>query len=105
MPPFTMNWARACNLFLFLGKQTLEGAIKKILAGFGGNFYCRLKLMFSKKATKIKKSSPSILWLLHTVKLTVKILSIFVAFSENVNFIKRNTFLVNHQTQNTTMKQ
>ena len=32
------------------------------------------------------KSSPLIWWLLHTVKLTVKILSIFVAFSENMNF-------------------
>ena len=32
------------------------------------------------------KSSPSIWQLLHTVKLAVKILSIFVAFSENVNF-------------------
>ena len=32
------------------------------------------------------KSSPLIWRLLHTVKLTVKILSIFVAFLENVNF-------------------
>ena len=33
------------------------------------------------------KSSPWIWQLLHTVKLMLKILSIFVAFSENVNFI------------------
>ena len=45
-----------------------------------------LKFVFSKKATKLMTSSPSIWQLLHTVKLTVKILSIFVAFSENVNF-------------------
>ena len=32
------------------------------------------------------KSSPSICHLLHNVKLTVKILSIFVAFLENKNF-------------------
>ena len=36
-----------------------------------------LKFMFSKKATKIDA--------IFTVKLTVKILSIFVAFLENVN--------------------
>ena len=45
-----------------------------------------LKFMFSKKASKMTKSSPSIWQLLHTVKLKVKILSFFVAFSENVNF-------------------
>ena len=43
----------------------------------------QVKFMFSKKATK---SDETIWRLLHTVKLTVKILSIFVAFSENVNF-------------------
>ena len=32
------------------------------------------------------KSSPLIWHLLHNVKLTVKILSIFVAFLENINF-------------------
>ena len=37
-----------------------------------------LKFMFSKKATKFDK--------IFTVKLTVKVLSIFVAFLENMNF-------------------
>ena len=45
----------------------------------------QVKFMFSKKATK---SDETIWRLLNTVKLTVKILSIFVAFSENVNFIQ-----------------
>ena len=44
-----------------------------------------VKFMFSKKATKIDEIFT--VDLLHTVKLTVKILSIFVTFSENVNFI------------------
>ena len=38
------------------------------------------------------KSSLSIWRLLHTVKFMVKILSIFVAFSENVNFKKKYYF-------------
>ena len=38
------------------------------------------------------KSSPLIWQLLRTVKLTVKILSIFVSFSENVNF----TYYINN---------
>ena len=45
-----------------------------------------LKFMFSKKATKLTKSSPLIWHLLHNVKSMVKISSIFVAFSENMNF-------------------
>ena len=49
-----------------------------------------VKLMFSKKATKIDEIFTADLtvtsYVLHTVKLAVKILSIFVAFSENVNF-------------------
>ena len=44
---------------------------------------CRVKFMFSKKATKLTKSSPSSVYLFDTylvnVKLIVKILSIFVA--------------------------
>ena len=44
---------------------------------------CWLKFVFSMKATKLKKSSPSIWHLLHNV---VKISSIFVAFLENMNF-------------------
>ena len=51
---------------------------------------CRVKFMFSKKATKLTKSSPSSVYLFDTylvnVKLIVKILSIFVAFLENMNF-------------------
>ena len=39
------------------------------------------------------KSSPSIWHLLHSVKSTVKILSIFVAFSENINFTFPNILL------------
>ena len=49
--------------------------------------------MFSKKAKKLTKSSPPIGRLLHTVKFTVKILSIFVAFSEHVNFNAIAVFL------------
>ena len=46
-----------------------------------------VKFMFSKKATKIDKIfTVDLTVTTHTVKLTVKILSIFVAFSENVNF-------------------
>ena len=40
------------------------------------------------------KSTPSIWHLLHNVKLTVKILSIFVAFLENMNF-QNSKFLSN----------
>ena len=48
-----------------------------------------VKFIFSKKATKIDEIFTDFIWrLLHTVKLTVKILSIFVVFSENVNFKK-----------------
>ena len=47
---------------------------------------CLSKFVFSKKATKLMKSAPSI-WHLHNVNLMVKILSIFVAFLENMNFI------------------
>ena len=39
------------------------------------------------------KSSPSIWRLLQTVKLMMKILSVFVAFSENVNFKFPQVFL------------
>ena len=46
----------------------------------------RLKFVFFKKAKKSTKSSPSIWHLLHNVKSRVKILSIFVAFLENMNF-------------------
>ena len=42
--------------------------------------------MFYKKATKIDKSSPSIWQYVVSVKSTVKISSIFVAFLENTNF-------------------
>ena len=44
---------------------------------------------FLRRPQKLMKSSPSIWRSLHSVKLTVKILSIFVAFSENVNFKNR----------------
>ena len=50
---------------------------------------CQIKFMFSKKATK---SSPSIWHYIVSVKSTVKILSIFVAFLENTNFM-RSSFL------------
>ena len=45
-----------------------------------------LKFMFSKKATKIDEIFTVDLTLLHNVKSMVKILSIFVAFLENMNF-------------------
>ena len=47
---------------------------------------CVVKFVFSKKATKLTKSSSSIWLLLQNVKSTFKILSIFVAFLENMNF-------------------
>ena len=47
--------------------------------------------MFSKKTTKIDKIFTVDLWLQHTVKFKVKILSIFAAFPENVNFNKNKT--------------
>ena len=42
--------------------------------------------MFSKKATNLTKSSPSIWRYVVSVTSTVKISSIFVAFLENMNF-------------------
>ena len=42
---------------------------------------------FLRRPRKLTKSSPSISPLLHSVKSTVKISSIFVAFLENMNFI------------------
>ena len=50
-------------------------------------FFSIFKLKFSKKATKMIKSSPSIWRCVVNVKSTVKILSIFVSFLENMNFI------------------
>ena len=46
-------------------------------------------LCFLRRAQKLTKFSPSIWPLLHNVKLTAKISSIFVAFLENVNFKKK----------------
>ena len=46
-----------------------------------------LKFIFSKKATKIDKIFTVDRRLLHSLKLTVKISSIFVTFLENMNFI------------------
>ena len=54
-----------------------------VLNFFINGFLIFIKFVFSKMATK---SSPSIWHLLHNVKSTVKILSIFVAFLENLNF-------------------
>ena len=45
-----------------------------------------IKFVFSKKDTKIDKILPSICHLLHNVKSTMKISSIFLAFLENMNF-------------------
>ena len=42
----------------------------------------------------MKKSSPSIGHYVVSVKWTVKILSIFVAFSENMNFNRMNAALI-----------
>ena len=49
-----------------------------------------LKFMFSKKATQIAESSPSIWHYVGSVKSTEKILS--MAFLENTNFRKINIF-------------
>ena len=45
-----------------------------------------LKFMFPKKNTKFTKSSPSIWHYVVSVKSTLKISLIFVAFLENTNF-------------------
>ena len=53
---------------------------------FSGLIFVRaLKLIFSEKATKIDKIF-TVHYLLNSVKSTVKISSIFVAFLENMNF-------------------
>ena len=49
-----------------------------------------IKFVFSKKATKIVETSPSIWHLLYNVKSRVKISSISMAFLENMNFIVKN---------------
>ena len=46
-----------------------------------------IKFIFSKKATEIDEIFTVDLRLLHSVKSTVKISSIFVAFLENMNFM------------------
>ena len=56
-------------------------------------FNSMLKFVFSNK-TKLMKSSPSIWHLLNNVKWPVKILSIFVAFLENLNV---RVFLEGHK--------
>ena len=53
--------------------------------GLQFNFVSR-QFVFSKKANKLEKSSPSIWRDAVTVKSTVNISSIFVAFLENMNF-------------------
>ena len=53
--------------------------------------------MFSKKATKIMKSSPSIWRYVVNVKSTMKISSISVAFLENMNFTSINQKKVTQQ--------
>ena len=52
-----------------------------------------LKFVFSKKATKFEKNIHHRFdtYRLHTVKSTLKISSIFVAFFENTNFKNRNS--------------
>ena len=47
-----------------------------------------VKFKFSKKATEIDKIFPSIWRYVVSVKSTVKISSIFLAFLENMNFIE-----------------
>ena len=45
-----------------------------------------IKSVFSKKATKLDKTSPLICHLLHNVKKALKIFSTFLAFLEKINF-------------------
>ena len=53
----------------------------------GVPLYTRIKFMFSKKATfMFSKKATKIDKIIISVKLRVKILSIFVAFLENINF-------------------
>ena len=49
-----------------------------------------VKFIFFKKATKIDEIFTLIWRLLHSIKATVKISSIFVAFLENMNFTYKN---------------
>ena len=52
--------------------------------------FLRIKVhIFVRRSRKLTKSSPSIWHLLHSVKSTVKISSIFVASIENMNFKKQ----------------
>ena len=50
-----------------------------------------LKFLFSKKATKIDKIFTVDRRLLHSIKSKAKILSIYVAFLENMNFIRKES--------------
>ena len=64
-----------------------------------------LSSCFLRRPQKLMKSSLTIWHLLHNVKLTVKILSIFVAFLENMNFnLKRveTIFAIGRQMQSRT---
>ena len=65
--------------------QVSWGVSKPSLGGKKNKFKVHV---FIRRPQKVTKSSLSIWQLLHAVKLTVKIFSIFVAFSENVNFKK-----------------
>ena len=63
------------------GLSSFHGRVTKL-----DRFLTTLKFMFSKKATKIDKISPAIWHYVVSVKSTVKISLIFVAFLENMNF-------------------
>ena len=69
-------------------KKLSEKTFKKIIIEEGWyNTMMGLKFVFSKKVTKIDEIFTVIWHLLHNVKSTVKILSIFVAFLATMNFI------------------
>ena len=76
---FGASLKRLGFFFIELFTQWTE-PVKKIVLSY------LVKFMFSKKATKMTKSSPLIWHCVVSVKLTVKTLSIFVAFLENANF-------------------
>ena len=79
---FWMNFGSACQVYC--SKQFRIWKFRKV--NRKSNLLILVKFIFSKKATKLTKSSRSIWYLLHNVKSTVKILSNFAVFLKNINF-------------------
>ena len=81
--------SRPCfNFFHCLAAKLIKGIIHKLIHEMSSESIKPVKFMFSKKAIKIDEVLTVDLKLLYNVKWMVKISSIFVAFLENMNFIK-----------------